>query len=98
MGLIKSYNKKYYKWQDWSDYTGTSPFSVIKPYDFTTKIEVKLFDGRTKITTHDCEEQIMESVDDFGDGYKEEYTEHSLIDENGECVYQDDIIKWRLVK
>lgn len=25
-------------------------------------------------------------------------TEHSLIDENGECVYQDDIIKWRLVK
>ena len=40
----------------------------------------------------------MESVDDFGDGYVEEYTEHSLIDENGECVYQDDIVKWRLVK
>lgn len=98
MGLIKSYNKKYYNWQDWSDYTGTSPFSVIKPYDFTTKIEVKLFDGRTKITTHDCEEQIMESVDDFGDGYVEEYIEHSLIDKNGECVAQDDIVKWRLVK
>lgn len=98
MGLIRTYDEKYYQWQDWADYTGTSPFSVIKPYDFTTKIEVKLFDDRTKITTHDCEEQIMESVDDFGDGYVEEYTEHSLIDENGECVYQDDIVKWRLVK